>query len=137
MIPCLLQYIEIEVPIQIFISSKKVVMHVNFCVYCTNYRCLYVLSLLFIATQIKTLVRYLPLAIGCRVSEDDQHWTCFLIFWEICAIALSFEVRKEEALHLGWLTKAFLELFHDLYCEEVNITPKMHQLVHLPQQILR
>ena len=90
------------------------------------------------ASQMKTLVRYLPLAIGDKVSDEDEHWTCFLTFWEICNVALAFEVRQEDAVHLGWLVQIFLEMFQSLYCEQqVTITPKMHHLVHLPDQMLR
>ena len=84
-----------------------------------------------------TLVKFLPLAIGESIPEGDEHWSCFLVFWEICKISLAFEIREEDAGHLGWLVAIFLEMFSFLYSEGVNITPKMHHLVHLPDQILR
>ena len=81
-----------------------------------------------------TLVRLLPLMIGKFIEQDDDHWECFLKLWDICSIACAFEVVKEEAVHLIWLTEMYLEAFKSLY--STSVTPKMHYLVHLPQQIL-
>ena len=52
-------------------------------------------------------------------------------------MALSFAVMDEDAGHLAWTVEAFLESFKSLYFNEASITPKMHQLVHLPEQIIR
>ena len=92
---------------------------------------------LFTASQVKNLVRILPLAIGEYIPEDDQHWLCFLLFWDICNMALSFAVMVKDAGHLAWTVEAFVESFKSLYLNEASITPKMHQLVHLPEQIIR
>ena len=91
----------------------------------------------FIASQMKTLVRYLPAAIGKFIPEDDDHWACFLLFWEICNLSLAFKITKKLADHMEWLVEAFLESFSSLYSAEVNMTPKLHHLVHFPEQILR
>ena len=63
----------------------------------------------------KTLIRLLPLAIGNFVHEDDNHWKTFLLFWDICNMALAFEMREEDAGHLAWLVEAYLESFCLLY----------------------
>ncbi len=85
----------------------------------------------------KTLVRYLPLAIGFSIPDEDSHWSCFLTYWEICNMALAYSVTAEDSSHLGWLVEVFLEMFTALYGDTVNLTPKMHHLVHLPEQMLR
>ena len=38
-----------------------------------------------------------------------QNRECFLKLWDICSIACAFEVVKEEAVHLMWLTEMYLE----------------------------
>lgn len=45
------------------------------------------------------------------------------------------EVTQNDSLHLAWLVQTYLESFKDLYGGS-SITPKMHHLVHLPEQIL-
>lgn len=52
------------------------------------------------------------------------------VVWCVCV----FEVTKEEALHLMWLTEIYLEAFINLYT--TSVTPKVHYLVHLSEQIL-
>lgn len=73
--------------------------------------------------------------VGNLVEEDDQHWSCFLLLWEICSIALAFEISANDTVKLAWLVEMYLEAFAALY-GATSLTPKMHHLVHLPQQIL-
>ena len=47
----------------------------------------------------------------------------------------AFEVTTGDAAHLAWLVEAYLEEFFTLY--DVPMTPRLHYLVHLPQQILQ
>lgn len=108
--------------------------YINFFL-CLNFNYLFVY--IFTAAQMKTLVRYLPFAIGRKIPDQDAHWTCFLTYWEICNIALAYEVKKEDSTHLGWLIQVFLEMFKSLYGDTVNLTPKMHQLIHFSEQMLR
>ena len=68
------------------------------------------------------------------LPEEDVHWDCFLVLWDICTMVCAHEVTKKNSAHLAWLVKTYLELFVELYGSE-NITPKMHHLVHLPEQI--
>ncbi len=73
--------------------------------------------------------------IGHLVSQDDDHWACLLLLWDICNMACAFEVTEADSVHLAWLVQAYLETFSCLY-EDTPLTPKMHFLVHLPQQII-
>lgn len=90
--------------------------------------------LIMTAAQMKTLVRYLPLAIGQNVPVQVEHWACFVVYWEICNVALAFEITEEDSSHLEWLVEVFLEMFKSLYGDTVNFT---HQLIHLASQMLR
>jgi hypothetical protein len=65
------------------------------------------------ASQCWTLGRYLPLIIGDLVPIDDINWRCFLYLHDILGI-----------------------FFRECY-SSVNITPKLHYLIHIPEQIRR
>ena len=59
------------------------------------FRCFYnYINLYCIASQFKSLIRILPFAIGNYVEEFDEHWQ---LLWDICNIALAFEVTEEDA----------------------------------------
>ena len=87
------------------------------------------------ASRMMTLVRLLPFVIGEFVEGDDEHWSCFLLLWDICCLSTAFEVTKADATQLTWLIEVYLESFTSLYA--VSVIPKMHFLIHLPEQILR
>ena len=87
------------------------------------------------ASQMMTLVRLLPFVIGEFVDDDDDHWSRFLLLWDICCLSTAFEVTEADANQLAWLVEAYLECFTSLY--SVPVIPKMHYLVHLPEQMLR
>ena len=84
-----------------------------------------------LASQMMTLIRLLPFMVGNYVERNDNHWECFLQLWDICSMVCAFEVTAGDAAHLAWLVQAYLEEFYD-----VPMTPKLHYLVRLPQQIL-
>ena len=90
---------------------------------------------LFIASQMMTLVRLLPLLIGNFVNEDDDHWECFCILWAISDMVCTFEVHPDDPACLAWLVQVYLESFTRIY-PDISVTPKMHYLVHLPQQMV-
>lgn len=73
--------------------------------------------------------------IGSYVPSDDEHWECFLLLWDICSMVCAYEMTSEDSVHLAWLVQTYLECFTHLYGED-RITPKMHHLVHLPEQII-
>ena len=81
-----------------------------------------------------TLMRLLPFMIGEFVDKDDSHWQCFLLLWDICCVTTAFEVTAADATHLAWMVEVYLEEFRSLY--DASVIPKLHYLVHLPQQIV-
>ena len=82
-----------------------------------------------------TLMSLLPFMIGSHVPNDDEHWECFLILWDICRMVCTYQVTSNDSLYLAWLVQTYLESFTHLYGNS-KITPKMHHLVHLPEQML-
>ena len=82
-----------------------------------------------------TLMLLLPFMIGDYVPYDNKHWECFLLLWDICRMVCAYQATSDDALHLAWLVQTYLECFVYLYGHS-SITPKMHHLVHLPEQIM-
>ena len=81
-----------------------------------------------------TLMRLLPFMIGGLIDDCDEYWHCFLLLWDICSLTSAFSVTKSDARYLAWLVETYLKTFKEQY--DVAITPKLHYLVHLPQQML-
>ena len=86
-----------------------------------------------IASQMMTLMRLLPYFIGNFIEEDDLHWECYLMLWNISSVTSAFEVTNGDITYLAWIVEVYLETFKQLY--DVNVIPKQHYLVHLPQQM--
>lgn len=83
-----------------------------------------------------TLIRLLPFMIGGYIDEEDDHWNCFLLLWDISTLACAYIVTENDALQLAWRVAIYLESFKDL-CGSGTITPKMRHLFHWPEQIIR
>lgn len=84
-----------------------------------------------VATKMWTLARYLPLIIGRKIPEGDQHWEHYLELLDILELALSQVVREDTPPFLQVTIESHLEMFKSLY-PAASIIPKMHFLVHLP-----
>lgn len=87
------------------------------------------------ASQMMTFIRFLPFMIGQYIPQDDEHWECFLLLWDICNATCAFEVTETDALQLAWMVEVYLESFSKLYT--ATLAPKFHYLLHLPNQIPR
>lgn len=81
------------------------------------------------------LGRLLPLMVGQHIPEDDNHWMCFVNLLRILTISTAVEVTEDAVATLNLLIEDYLQQFNTLYVN--SITPKMHYLLHLPDQILR
>ena len=73
--------------------------------------------------------------IGHFIEKEDQHWECFLLLSTIASSACAFSVTTDDSIYLAWIIETYLELFRSLY-PSVIMTPKMHYLIHLPDQIV-
>ena len=71
--------------------------------------------------------------LGNFVDDDDDHWECFLLLCTISNLVCAFEA---DSIYLAWIIETYLESFRSIY-PTVMIIPKMHYLVHLPDQIVK
>ena len=88
------------------------------------------------AAQMWNLAIYLPLIIGDTVPPDDAKWECFLILLDILQLCTT---RITTTGHAGIL-EALIHKHHTAFIccfPHASIIPKMHYMVHLPQQIVR
>lgn len=81
-----------------------------------------------------TLIRLLPFTLGHYIDENDEHWQIFLMLWDICSVITKYVVTTDLATKLAWMVEGYLEAIVDLYGRKA-ITPKMHHLVHLKEQM--
>lgn len=99
---------------------------------CTKCACIF---LFIIAAQCWALGRFLPLLIADLITPEDGLWECFLYLHDILAICMSPCISPMTISYLSELVKIHHSLFKDYY--QVNITPKFHYMVHLPELIKR
>ena len=79
------------------------------------------------------LGRLLPIMVGDLVPEDDNHWQCYIDLLRIMCIVTAVEVTENFINILTMLIECYLSTFNALFPD--SITPKMHYLLHLPDQI--
>ena len=87
------------------------------------------------ASQMMTLLRFLPLIIGDKVPCDDEHWNNFLLLVKICGIAMSPVFTHDNAAYLSLLVEEKLTLFARLF-PSTRLIPKQHYMVHYARQIV-
>ena len=88
------------------------------------------------ATQMWLLVRTLPLLIGHNVPVQDVPLQCFCILLDILDLCTSHTCSYNAVAYL----KTLIEEHHSMSVSaypHAQIIPKMHFLVHYPEQILR
>lgn len=88
------------------------------------------------ASQMWCLFRFLPIIIGERIDVEMEEWHCLLILWNIVQICTSPAIRKDDIPYLRILIEEHHTLFKGLY-PNASIIPKMHFLVHVPDDIAR
>lgn len=86
------------------------------------------------ASEIKTLVTFLPLIVGNLVPEDDPVWKHFCILLKICNILMLREISLD---HLKIL-RELVNTHHEQYTTLFNdcLKPKHHNIVHYATFIL-
>lgn len=82
------------------------------------------------------LAANLPLIIGDKIPHGDEKWECFLLLLDIVQLCMGRVASPSLAGTLGTL----IDDHHSLFCRcypTSSVIPKMHYMVHLPQQMLR
>ena len=78
----------------------------------------------------------LPIIIGERHDVEMEEWHCLLILWNLVQICTSPAIRKDDIPYLRILIEAHHTLFKRLY-PNTSVIPKMHFLIHVPDDIAR
>ena len=95
---------------------------------------MYVLCLLFVASQMWCLGQFLPTMIGHWVPNDNENWQEFLLFLEILDILFAPELLPEDVALLSVLIEDHCREFKVLYPLS-SFIPKMHFMLHMPRLI--
>ena len=74
--------------------------------------------------------------LGDLVDEDLKNWHCFLKLWNIVQICMAPAIQKDDVAYLRILIEEHHWLFKELY-PNASIIPKMHFLIHVPDDIVR
>ena len=83
--------------------------------------------------QMWTLGRFLPLAIGHLIPQDDEHWDNF--FLDIMDILFARPVTPDACALAEVLISDHHYKFQELY-PHASITLKMHSMIHMPRLML-
>ena len=87
------------------------------------------------SAQTWLLARILPFLIANDIPESDDNWRCYLMLLKIIDICLATVVSPDLCAVLKVLIEEHHLLFTQLYPEWIVI-PKMHYMLHYPEQIL-
>ena len=71
--------------------------------------------------------------VGRYIPEDDLHWKSYLDLLRILTLATAVEVTQETISLMSMLVENYLTRYNTLYPN--SMTPKLHYLVHLPEQM--
>ena len=105
--------------------------------YIVSYTCTLIFThyVFTIASQMWLLGRLLPLMVGQYVPNDDPHWVCFLELLSLLVLSTAVEVTSDSIIDLKMVVESYLFHYNELYPNAM--TPKMHYLLHLPEQMRR
>ena len=70
------------------------------------------------------------------VPEDDLHWECYLLLLQIIQYSTAKVISASSSVYLSALIDQHHQIFVQCY-PGIKVTPKMHYMVHFPQQICR
>ena len=81
-----------------------------------------------------TLLRLLPLMLGCNIPQGDKVWNVLLKF--VTLVRLSFSVRYTETdlEHYQTFIESWLSDFFQTF-PDISVKPKFHFLLHYPDQV--
>lgn len=115
-------YIRIETNLQVLHSNISII-----------YDFIYIY---FAASQMLCLFTFLPLILGDIIEHDDQTWLCLRLLWNIVQICTARKVDATDVAYLRILIDDHHKLFRTVY-PQASIIPKMHYLIHVPDDMLR
>ena len=78
--------------------------------------------------------RMLPIIIGDKIPNTDSHWKCYTLLLRIIDICTCHECSVDTVAYLSTLIEEHHSTFVEIY--DSNIIPKMHCMVHYPDQFL-
>ena len=81
------------------------------------------------------LVRIIPFIIADKILEDEEHWICFTLLRKILDLILAPITTESQCSSLKLLIIDHHSWFVHLYGSS-SYTPKMHFLIHYPEQLL-
>lgn len=87
------------------------------------------------ASQMKILSKIFLLLVGDCVPRGDTFWECYIILLRICDICTATDLTVDSAAYLEHLIEEHHRSFKKLY-SDASIIPKMHFMLHYPQQII-
>lgn len=88
----------------------------------------------FLASQMWTLGRYLPMMIGCEIAREDDYWSCYCILVNITQYLFAPRLSENDLAILQMLIRSHHEKFVALYPRS-SVIPKLHYLLHMPRLI--
>lgn len=65
-----------------------------------------------------------------------EHWLCICLFRNIVQICTSRKIHPDDVSYLRILIEDHHKLFGNVY-SEASIIPKMHYLIHVPDDMLK
>ena len=74
-------------------------------------------------------MRVLPLMLGDKIPEDDDHWELLISLCEIMAVVFAPAITSEATYFLQHQIADHLELFKELF-SEARLRPKQHYMTH-------
>ena len=92
--------------------------------------------MIFVAMQMWTLARFLPLTIGHSIPEDDEHWLNFIRLLDIMDILFSRRISVEDCAYLESLITDHHICFRELYFDS-KIIPNLRSMIHTPRLIMK
>ena len=81
------------------------------------------------------LGRLMPIVLGSRLPNDDNHWCNFLLLLEKADLLLAPVLTEDHAALVSTLITSHHKEF-TVVDPDASITPKMHYMVHTPRILL-
>ena len=78
----------------------------------------------------------MPMMIGDKVPDGDEHWTNFLDLLKVTDLLLAPELTEDDVCCMSVMIADHHQQFRRLY-PHASITPKIHYLLHMARLILK